>query len=388
MRRTPLTRSAALSELGGGDVYLKLETEQLTGSFKVRGALNALAALPEDVRRRGVVASSAGNHGMGVAFAARELGVPATIFVPTAAPKVKRDGIAALGATLDTSQPHYDAAMAAAKAFAAERGVTFINPCLGDALLAGQGTVALEILADLPDVASIVVPVGGGGLLGGVASIVRRIAPDVRIHGAQSENTAAMARSVAAGRVVAIPVAPTLADGLAGQIDDEALDIGMNGLDEIVTLTEDEIAQTIAWLATTHDVKAEGAGAVGVGAAWLGKLAKLATPAAVVVSGGNIDESRLSAILSTEGGGLSALGSRQPRAESREPRAFPTTRGLRSAWRSSALVSCDPPKSPGLAARDASRARRSGPSSGPLDALSARTLRSAAAALAAQRAAR
>ncbi|MFN2566669.1 MAG: threonine/serine dehydratase [Gemmatimonadaceae bacterium] len=297
VRRTRLVRSAALSDVAGGDVYLKLESEQLTGSFKVRGALNALATLPEAVRRRGVVASSAGNHGLGVAYAASELGVPATIFVPSTAPKVKRDGIAALGATLDASQPHYDAAMAAAKAFAAQRGLTYINPCLGDPLLAGQGTVALEILSDLPDVSSIVLPVGGGGLLGGVASLVRRVAPDVRILGAQSVNTAAMSRSVAAGYVVEIPVAPTLADGLAGQIDDEALDIGLHGLDEIVTLTEEEIARTIAWLAQTHDITAEGAGAVGVGAAWLGKLPKLTTPAAVVVSGGNIDAARLSEIL-------------------------------------------------------------------------------------------
>jgi threonine dehydratase len=314
VRRTRFVRSEQLSEIARGDVYLKLENEQLTGSFKVRGALNALAALPDDVRRRGVVASSAGNHGMGVAFAARELGMPATIFVPTHAPKVKRDGIAALGATLDTTQPHYDAAMTAAKAFAAERGLTYINPCLGDALLAGQGTVALEILSDLPDVASIVVPVGGGGLLGGIASLVRRVAPNVRILGAQSVNTAAMSRSVAAGRVVEIPVAPTLADGLAGQIDDEALDIGMNGLDEIVTLTEEEIGAAIAWLTRTHDVKAEGAGAVGVGAVWLGKVTKLTTPAAVVVSGGNIDEVRLAEC--GELSRLSALGSRLSAAES------------------------------------------------------------------------
>jgi threonine dehydratase len=164
-------------------------------------------------------------------------------------------------------------------------------------LLAGQGTVALEILSDLPDVRSVVVPVGGGGLLGGIASLVRRVAPDVRILGAQSVNTAAMSRSVAAGRVVEIPVAATLADGLAGQIDDEALDIGMNGLDEIVTLTEEEIGSTIAWLLRTHNVRAEGAGAVGVGAVLLGKVSKLTTPAAVVVSGGNIDEGRLAQVL-------------------------------------------------------------------------------------------
>jgi threonine dehydratase len=316
VRRTPLVRSAALSELTRGDVYLKMENEQLTGSFKVRGALNALAALPDGVRRRGVVTSSAGNHGMGVAFAARELGVPVTIFVPSAAPKVKRDGIEALGATLDTTQPHYDAAMTAAKAFATERGLTYVNPCLGEALLAGQGTVGLEILGDLPDVASVVIPVGGGGLLGGVASIVRRVAPGVRIHGAQSVNTAAMARSVAAGRVVEIPVEPTLADGLAGQIDDEALDIGMNGLDEIVTLSEDEIAQTIAWLARTHETRAEGAGAVGVAAVLLGKLTKLRTPAAIVVSGGNIDGTRVQEILSEHRGEVRGERWEQPEAVS------------------------------------------------------------------------
>src|SRR5262249_53444650 len=170
VQRTPLVRSAALSEIAGGDVFLKLENEQTTGSFKLRGALNVLATLPPDIRRRGVVASSAGNHGLGVAYAAKHFNTPATIFVPSGAPKVKRDGITALGAMIDTSQPHYDAAMDAAKAFAADHGATFINPCLGDMLLAGQGTVALEILGELPDLASLVVNVGGGGLLGAFRS--------------------------------------------------------------------------------------------------------------------------------------------------------------------------------------------------------------------------
>src|SRR4051794_8715958 len=127
VKRTPLLRSQRLSELAGTDVYLKLENEQTTGSFKLRGALNVLATLSDDAKARGVVASSAGNHGLGVAYAAKHFGVPAMIFVPTNAPQVKRDGIAALGATLDTSQPHYDAAMDAAKAFAREHGATFIN---------------------------------------------------------------------------------------------------------------------------------------------------------------------------------------------------------------------------------------------------------------------
>src|SRR5262249_14115339 len=162
---------------------------------------------------------------------AKHFNTPATIFVPTAAPEVKRNGITALGATIDTTQPHYDAAMDAAKAFARERGATFINPCLGEMLLAGQGTVALEILGEVPALASLVVNVGGGGLLGGCGALVRAVAPRVRIIGAQSEKTAAMSRSLAAGRLVEIENEPTLADGLAGQIDDEAFDIGKHALD-------------------------------------------------------------------------------------------------------------------------------------------------------------
>jgi len=291
VRRTPLLRSEPLSELVGGDVYLKLENQQTTGSFKLRGALNVLATLPPEVRERGVVASSAGNHGLGVAYAAKHFGVPATIFVPATAPRVKRDGIVALGATIDANQPHYDAAMDAAKAFAAERGAMYINPCLGDMLLAGQGSVAIEILSELPDLATLVLNVGGGGLLGGCASLVRAIAPNVRIVGAQSENTAAMSKSLAAGRVVEIENVPTLADGLAGQIDDDALEIGQHGIDDIVTLTEAELGRTIAWLWSAHQQRVEGAGACATGAVWLGKVASIQTPAAIVVSGGNIDGS-------------------------------------------------------------------------------------------------
>src|SRR4051812_17596257 len=297
IRRTELLRSPALSTLAGGDVYLKLENTQTTGSFKLRGALNVMATLTAEQKKVGVVASSAGNHGLGVAYAAKHFGVPATIFVPANAPKVKRDGIAALGATLDTSQPHYDAAMDAAKAFAKERGATFINPCLGEMLLAGQGTVALEILGDLPDLASLVVNVGGAGLLGGCASLVRAVAPSVKIFGAQSVNTAAMSKSLAAGRVVEIENVATLADGLAGQIDEEAFDIGTHGLDAIATLTEDEIADTIAWLATSHGQRVEGAGACAAGAVRLRKLTALPTPAGVIVSGGNIDAAKFDKIV-------------------------------------------------------------------------------------------
>jgi threonine dehydratase len=295
--RTPLRRSAALSAIAGGDVWLKLETEQVTGSFKPRGAFNAIAALPDDVRRRGVVASSAGNHGLGVAFAAHHFGIRATIFVPASAPEVKKRGIAALGAAVDDGQPDYDAAMATAMSHAAEQGKAFINPCLGDDLLAGQGTVALEIVEELPELATIVVPVGGGGMLGGVAMFLRAVAPEVRIAGAQSEHTAAMSRSLAAGRVVQIASVPTLADGLAGQIDDAALEIGVHGLDEIVTLSEERIGATIAWLAREEDLVVEGAGSVAAGAVLHRALARLTTPAVVVVSGRNIDPAKHAALV-------------------------------------------------------------------------------------------
>ncbi|HEX3159382.1 MAG TPA: pyridoxal-phosphate dependent enzyme [Gemmatimonadaceae bacterium] len=298
---TPLRHSPALSRLAGGDVHLKLETEQITGSFKLRGALNTLASLTPDERRRGVVTSSAGNHGLGVAFAARHWGAPALIFVPRSAPQVKKDGIAALGATIDDSATDYDHAMALAIQAAAERGVPFINPCLGDPLLAGQGTVALEIVAELPHVRSVVTCVGGGGLLGGMGVFLRGVAPHVRIHGAQSEQTAAMTRSLRAGQVVEIPSVPTLADGLAGQIDAEALAIGQAMLDDVVLLSEDDIARTIAWLAREEGVTAEGAGAVAVGAVLLERLTELRFPAAIVVSGRNIDEARHAEVLARFG---------------------------------------------------------------------------------------
>lgn len=296
IRRTPLVRSPELSRAAGGDVYLKLENEQITGSFKLRGAMNALGALSPEQRAQGVVASSAGNHGMGVAYAAKALGINAKIYVPRTAPDVKKAGIRSLGAELDDSQPDYDAAMDAAKAFGAKTNKKYINPCLGDELLAGQGTVALEILEELPEVRSLAVNVGGGGLLGGCASLVRRERPDVRIYGAQSVNTAAMSKSLKANRVVDIESVPTLADGLAGQIDDDALDIGKHALDDLVLLSEAEIAAAIAWFAKKHNTRVEGAGACAAGAVLLKKI-RPETPCAVVVSGGNIDDQKWKSIV-------------------------------------------------------------------------------------------
>jgi len=297
---TPLRHSAALSTLVGVPVWLKLETAQATGSFKVRGAYTVLHRMSPTDRARGVVASSAGNHGLGVAWAAHHFGAPATLYVPRHAPQVKKDGIAALGTTVNDTADDYDHAMVLAKAHAAREGIPFINPCLGEDLLAGQGTVALEILAACPEVQQLFVCVGGGGLLGGVGAVLRRVAPTVRIVGAQSVRTAAMARSVAAGRVVEIASERTLADGLAGQIDGDALAIGQRCLDDITVLSEEAIGEAIAWLHVHEGLRVEGAGAVTVGAlleaARAGRAPRSGTVVAIV-SGRNIDAERHAALL-------------------------------------------------------------------------------------------
>ena len=308
--RTPLRRSTELSRVAGGDVWLKLECEQVTGSFKLRGAYNAITLLPRAVRELGVVTSSAGNHGLGVAYAAKQLGAPATVFIPRDAPEVKRRGIEALGATVDADAPDYDAAMTRARAFAAQKELTYIHPCLGETLIAGQGTVALEILEDLPEVKSIVAPVGGAGLLAGVGSLVRRVAPEVRIAGAQSVNTAAMSRSLAAGKLTHIESRSTLADGLAGDIDEFALDVGRHALDEICTLEETEIARAIRFLIAQENLTVEGAGAVGVGGILKGALT-LRFPCVVIITGRNIDPKR-----HLEAVGATARGSHESRVTS------------------------------------------------------------------------
>jgi threonine dehydratase len=290
--RTRLVRSEELSRRAGTEVFLKLENEQRTGSFKLRGALNVIGSLGEPDRAKGVVTSSAGNHGLGVAFAAKQFGVEARVFIPATAPRVKRDGIRALGATVNDEQPHYDAAMAVAMEYSRSHGARFIHPCLGDDLLAGQGTVALEVMSEAPDTATLVVPVGGGGLLGGCGGFLRERAPTVRIVGVQSDNTAAMSRSFRAGTVVEIENQPTLADGLAGQIDQPALEIGRAALDDIATVSEDQLGKAMLWLQDTHGLRVEGSAAVGIAAILSGRIAPRGSTV-IVVSGGNVDDDRL-----------------------------------------------------------------------------------------------
>lgn len=294
-----LERSDVLVAQTGVDVWLKLELENPTGSFKVRGAYNVLAGLSAAERRAGVVASSAGNHGLGVAYAAKAFDTPAMLYVPRTAPQVKKDGIRMLGAVVNDEAVDYDAAMVLAKAHAVQQRIRFINPCLGLDLLAGQGTVALEVLEQLPSVKTVLICTGGGGLLGGMGAVLRVLAPHVRIIGVQSEETAAMTKSVHAGHVIDSPVTPTLADGLTGQIDADALHIGQQCADEMVLVTESELGETIAWLHRTLDLRVEGAGAVTVAALRHGRVTSLAGPVVAVVSGRNIDDSRLGALLAS-----------------------------------------------------------------------------------------
>jgi len=297
-RRTPLERSDALSDVAGADVYLKLEGLQRTGSFKLRGAYNVLACMSVEERARGLVTASAGNHGMGVALAARLLGVRVTVFVPEDAPETKRRRIARQGAELRLVSGGFDDAHAAAVAFAAEGGAVFVSAFGDPAVVAGQGTVGLEVFADLPAVRTIVAPAGGGGLLGGIGVVARGLGDGVRVVGVQTDQTAALHASLAAGRLTSVPYGPTLCEGLSGDVDERSLALARAVVDEVVLVSEDAVRRAIRWLYVEEGVVAEGSAAVGAAALLEGAIAGLEGPVAVVVSGSNLDAARLAPILS------------------------------------------------------------------------------------------
>ena len=297
IRDTPFYRSDTLSAFVGGDVWLKFESEQHTGSFKLRGATNALAMLTGDERGRGVVTASAGNHGLGIASAAKTFGIKLTVFVPRNAPSVKKDRIADFGATVDASAANYDDAEVLAKEFAARTGATFVSAYAGRNLLAGQGTVALEILEALPTLRTILIPIGGVGLASGIAGLLRAEAPGVRIIGAQSDRTNAMTIAMRTGEPADIPDLPTLADGLSGRADAYMLAQGRAAVDEMVASSEEDVASAIAYLWIEEGFKVEGAGAVGVAALLSDRVRDLQFPVVAIVSGGNIDEAKHKAVL-------------------------------------------------------------------------------------------
>jgi len=298
VRRTPLERSDALSEAAGVDVHLKLEGLQRTGSFKLRGAYNAVALLPPEARARGVATASAGNYGQGVALAARLLGARSVVFVPESAPEVKQRRIARYGAELRLVEGGFDEAHAAALAFAAEAGATFVDPVSDPGVIAGQGTVGLELFDELPGVRTIIAPVGGGGLIGGIGIVARALGRGVRVVGTQSHETAAMHASLAAGRPTSTHYGPTLCEGLSGDVNETTLALARAVVDEVVLVPEDAVRRAIRWLYVEEGVVAEGSAAVAAAALLEGAVRSLEGPVVVVLSGSNVDAARLAPILS------------------------------------------------------------------------------------------
>ncbi len=302
--RTPLRHSPALSAVAGGDVHLKLETCQPTGSFKLRGATNKLLSLDEGARRRGVVAMSSGNHGRAVAHVGRELGVAVTICISDRVPQVKRRAIADLGANVVVGGPDLDDADAAARRMVVEQGLTWVSPFDDPAVIAGQGTIGLEILDDLPGVAEMLVPLSGGGVISGVALALKSLNPSVRVVGVSQDRGPAMYESLGAGRIVPVDEEDTLADALAGGLGEEnrhTMAMVAELVDDIVLVSEAEIGAAMAWAHRVEGLVVEGGGAVGIAAVLAGTV-RPAAPAVVLVSGGNVDPATHAAVLADSAG--------------------------------------------------------------------------------------
>jgi threonine dehydratase len=296
-RRTPLERSDALS--GEAEVFLKLEGMQRTGSFKLRGAYNRVATLAPEVRARGLVTASAGNHGQGVALAARLLGATARVFVPGGAPETKRRRIARFGGELVLVDGGYDEAHAAAEAHAAETGAAFVHAYSDPQTVAGQATVALEIFQELPAVRTLVVPVGGGGLVNGTGIVARALGAGVRVIGVQTDTTGAMHASLAAGSLCCPPQGETFCEGLSGETDERSVALAQRVVDEVVLVSEDAVRRAMRWLFVEEGVVSEGSAAVAVAALLEGAI-RPAGPAAVILSGSNVDAGRLAGVLGSD----------------------------------------------------------------------------------------
>ena len=302
---TPVQGSRAISERVGAQVLLKCENLQRTGSFKLRGAFNRISQLTPEERARGVVCASAGNHAQGVALAASLQGVASTVFMPTEAPLPKLDATIAYGAEVRSVGETFDDAMAAAQAFATEQDAVFVHPFDHPDIIAGQGTLGLELVAQVPELATVVVCLGGGGLLSGTAVALRALRPDVRIVGVQAAGCATFGPSLAAGHPIAVPTASTIADGIAVKRPGELTLAHVEALvDEVVTVTDDEMAAAVVLLLERSKLVAEPAGAAAV-AALLAGHASGPGPVVATVSGGNIDPLVLQHLVT---GGLTSVG--------------------------------------------------------------------------------
>jgi threonine dehydratase len=289
VRTTPTVDSRALSELCAGPVLLKCENLQRTGSFKIRGGYHRISRLDADERARGVVAASAGNHAQGVALAAQLLGIQATVFMPEQAAIPKVGATRGYGAQVHLVGETIEGSIAAAVEFAERTGAVFVHPFDHPDIIAGQGTVGLEVLEQVPDVATVLVCTGGGGLLGGIAAAVKGVRPDVRVVGVQAAGAAAWPASLAAGEPRALPRMRTIADGIAVGRPGEVTFAQVSALvDEIVTVDDDALSRALLLCLERQKLLVEPAGAAAV-AALMAHPDRFATPAVAVLSGGNID---------------------------------------------------------------------------------------------------
>jgi threonine dehydratase len=297
--KTPCARSEMLSRMTGQSVYLKLENLQMTGSFKERGALNKISTLTEAEAKRGVVAASAGNHAQGVAYHATRRGIRAVIVMPLTTPLVKVQSTRGFGAEVVLHGANYDAACEEATRLCTAEGMTFIHPFDDPLVMAGQGTIGLELLEQVEGLKAVVVPIGGGGLIGGIACALKESRPSVLVVGVQTMKLPSMRAAVAAGHPVTLPAGMTIADGIAvRRVGDVTFPVVEKYVDEIVTVDEDEIASAILTLLEREKTLAEGAGAAGL-AALLQQRASIPKGAKTVVQigGGNIDVTLLSRII-------------------------------------------------------------------------------------------
>ncbi|MEM2126920.1 MAG: threonine/serine dehydratase [Candidatus Bathyarchaeia archaeon] len=305
LRVTPIERSHFLEELCGADVYLKLENQQVTGSFKVRGAMNKMLTLPREERERGVVAASSGNHAQGVGYVAKELGVEATVIVPKNTPKVKIEAIRRYGVKLVVHGDEYIEAERYARAIERDEGKIFISPYNDPEVIAGQGTIGLEMLEEIPELDVIIVPVGGGGLISGIACAVKGFSERVEVVGVQSVASPVMYESIRRGRIVEMELKESIAEGLHGGIEEGSItfDICRRLVDEFILVEEGSIREAIRILACQQRQVAEGAGAAGVAAILENRDRFRGRKVGVVVSGGNIEGELLQEILADLPGG-------------------------------------------------------------------------------------
>ncbi|MDF1597430.1 MAG: threonine ammonia-lyase [Acidimicrobiia bacterium] len=303
---TPSIHSTSFSRMTGRDVWFKAENLQRTGSFKIRGAMNVLSQLDEDARAAGVVAASAGNHAQGVALAAQSTGVPATVFMPETAPLPKVQATKEYGAEVRLTGTSLEDAVVAARAFADESGARFIHPYDDVTIMTGQGTLGIEVAEQIPAAASVVIPVGGGGLMGGSAAALKGLRPDLVVAGVEivTANTYVLSRD--RGRPTAVPPRSTVADGIAVHEPSRlAFDHIEAFVDDLVTVDDPQAMQAVALLLERTKLMVEASGAVGLAALLAGKLEDLPDPLVIVLSGGNIDLLLLNRVIR---GGLAAAG--------------------------------------------------------------------------------